>query len=152
MTKVSADGDARVGLIGHILSVFVVVDVAVHSTSVQNRKHGQGGYRKDDRCHEHYPAVLANSVRELAERKKRRDMQEEADHSDHTSMRDNWDLDAYERQKVGAVSNMSAPSVFCVSMKESSSSESIKRQNRIHKSQSKDNIGYTRANQKGFEV
>ena len=137
MTKVSADGDARVGLIGHILSVFVVVDVAVHSTDVKNHEHGQGGYRKDDRCHEHYPAVLANSVREFAERKTRRDIHEEADHSDHTSMRDNRDLDGYERQKVGAVSNMSAPSVFCVSMKELSLRESIKRQHGIHKSQSK---------------
>ena len=99
MTKVSVDSDARafvLGLIGHILSVFVVVDVAVHSTDVQNREHGHGAYSKDDSCRQQHPLVLANVVRELTENKERQHMHKDADHGDDATMRDNRDLDACE--------------------------------------------------------
>ena len=95
MTKVSADNDTRVlvlGLIDHFLNVFV----AVHSTDVQNREHGHGAYREDDSCRQHHPPVLANVVRELTENEERQDIQEDAEHGDGATMRDSRDLDACE--------------------------------------------------------
>ena len=95
MTEVSTGNDTRafiLGLIGHILNVFV----AVHSTDVQNREHGHGAYPQDDSCCQQHPPVGANVVRELTENRERQDMQEDADHGDDAAIRHNRDLDACE--------------------------------------------------------
>ena len=99
VTKVSADNNTRcvvLGLLGPFLNVIIIVDVAVHSTDVQNREHGHGAYREDDSCRQHHPPILANVVRELTENRKRQGMNGEADQSDDTTIGDDRDLDVCE--------------------------------------------------------